>query len=77
MNNINMNEVFQRLVAIAGSENGGARGDTVLSCDMLHQEALYTVQAGLAGLLADVANACGPIATQRLEREFPRVFETR
>lgn len=72
-----LNNVFDRLVEIAATSNGGARGDIVLSCDMLHQEALYTLQERLAPLLADVANACGPDAVRRLEREFPYAFERR
>ena len=77
MKTVTMNDVFERLVAIAGATSGGTRGDTVLSCDMLHQGALYTLQEQLAILLADVANASGPDAVRRLEREFPHAFESR
>ena len=72
-----LSNVFARLVEIAATSNGGARGDTVLSCDMIHQDALYRMQEDLAALLADVANACGPDAARRLEREFPHAFERR
>ena len=72
-----MLDVFSRLVAIAGATNGGARGATLLSCDLIHQDALYTLQERLAALMSDVANACGPDAARRLEREFPHAFERR
>jgi hypothetical protein len=72
-----MIDVFQRLVAIADGTNGGARGGTVLACDMIHQEALYDLQEGLAALLADVANACGPIQARVLATHFPSVFQNR
>jgi len=74
---ITINDVFQRLVAIAAATNAGARGGTVVACDMLHQEALYDLQEGLAALLADVANACGPTQARALTTHFPRVFENR
>ena len=72
-----MLDVFNRLVAIAGATNGGARGGTVLDCDLIHQDALYTLQERLAVLMSDVANACGPDAAKRIEREFPHAFERR
>ena len=72
-----LNDVFTRLVAIADASNGGARGGTILACDMLHQDALYQLQEGLAALLADVANACGPTQARALTTHFPRVFENR
>lgn len=77
MRTIKMNDVFERLVAIAAIPNGGARGGNVLCSDLIDQNALYTVQEQLAVLLADVANANGAIATKRLEREFPSAFERR
>ncbi len=77
MRTIAMNEVFERLVAIAAASNGGARGGTVLCCDILHQDALYTLQERLAVLMSNVANACGPDAATRLEQEFPHAFERR
>ena len=72
-----LNNVFDRLVEIAGATNGGARGGTVLCCDLIDQDALYTIQEQLAVLLVDVANACGPGAASRLTREFPHAFERR
>ena len=72
-----VNDMFDRLVEIAATSNGGPRGDIVLSCDMIHQDALYRMQEDLAALLADVANTCGPDAVTRLEREFPFAFEHR
>jgi hypothetical protein len=77
MTTVTMNDVFERLVAIAGGTNGGARGANVLACDMIHQDELYTLQDGLAALLADVANACGPGQARRLKHEFPFAFEHR
>jgi hypothetical protein len=74
---VTINDVFQRLVAIADASNGGARGGTILVCDMLHQDALYSLQESLATLLADVANACGPIQARALATHFPGVFENR
>ena len=72
-----MNDVFQRLVAMADQTNGGARGANVLGCDILHQDALYRLQGDLVTLLADVANACGPIQARVLEQKFPFAFERR
>ena len=77
MKKMDINDVFARLVEIAGSTNGGSRGEMVLSCDLLHQEALYRTQGELACLLADVANACGPIQMKVLEKKFPFAFQTR
>ena len=77
MKTISMNNIFERLVAIAGATNGGARGGTVLCCDLIDQDALYALQERLAVLLAEVADACGPDAATRLEREFPHAFERR
>ena len=77
MKTITMNEVFERLVTIAAATNGGARGGTILCCDLIHQDALYSLQERLAVLMSDVANACGPDAARRLEREFPHAFERR
>ena len=74
---ITINDVFDRLVAIAAATNGGTRGGTILCCDMLHQDALYTLQERLAALLADVGNTCGPDVARRLEREFSHAFEHR
>jgi hypothetical protein len=70
-----VNDVFDRLVELAAMPNGGARGDIVLSCDMIHQDALYRMQEHLAALLADVAIACGPTQARRLQRRFPSVFQ--
>ena len=47
----------------------------VLTCDILHQDALYRLQADLVSLMADVANVAGPDASQRLLARFPTVFE--
>ena len=77
MKTISLNNIFERLVAIAGATNGGARGGTVLCCDLIDQDALYGLQERLAVLMSDVANACGPDAARRLEREFPHAFERR
>jgi hypothetical protein len=74
---VTINDVFKRLVAIADASNGGARGGTVLACDMLHQDALYQLQEELATLLADVANACGPNEVRVLQSRFPHLFESR
>ncbi len=74
MKTLTMNDVLTRLVEIASASNGGARGADVLSCDILHQDALYKLQSDLAHLLADVANACGPIQVRVLEQRFPNVF---
>ena len=70
-----MTDVFTRLVAMADATNGGARGANVLGCDILHQEALYRLQGDLVALMADVANACGPIQARVLAARFPTVFE--
>jgi hypothetical protein len=75
INAMTINDVFTRLVAIADASNGGARGANVLACDMLHQSALYELQEGLATLLADVANACGPNEARALQSRFPYLFE--
>jgi hypothetical protein len=77
MKPMQMTDVFARLVEIAGSTNGGSRGEVVLSCDLLHQDALYRTQGALASLLADVANACGPVQARVLEQKFPFAFERR
>ena len=77
MKTITVNNIFEQLVAIAEATNGGARGGTVLCCDLIDQDALYTLQERLAALMSDVANACGPDAARRLEREFPHAFERR
>lgn len=77
MTPMTMNDVFQRLVAIAGATNGGARGAIILNCDIVHQDALYSLQESLATLLADVANACGPVEARALAAHFPGVFERR
>ena len=77
MKPITINDVFQRLVAIAAATNAGARGGTVVACDMLHQDALYQLQEELATLLADVANACGPNEVRVLQSRFPHLFESR
>ena len=77
MTPMQMTDVFARLVEIAGSTNGGSRGEMVLSCDMLHQVALYRMQGELASLLADVANACGSDQTKVLETRFPFAFQRR
>jgi hypothetical protein len=77
MKKMDINDVFSRLVEIAGSTNGGSRGEVVLSCDLLHQDALYRHQGELASLLADVANACGPEQTNVLETRFPFAFQRR
>lgn len=77
MKKMDINDVFARLVEIAGSSNGGSRGEMVLGCDMLHQDALYRMQGELASLLADLANTCGPDATKTLQTRFPWVFEHR
>jgi hypothetical protein len=74
---VTINDVFTRLVTIAEASNGGARGANVLSCDMLHQNALYELQEGLATLLADVANACGSNEVRVLQSRFPYLFESR
>lgn len=70
-----MNDVLDRLAAMADATNGGARGATLLTCDILHQEALYQLQSDLVSLMADVANAAGPDAPKRLLVRFPTVFE--
>jgi hypothetical protein len=72
---LTMNDVLERLAAIAEATNGGARGATVLTCDILHQDALYRLQGNLVALMADVANAAGPVAARRLMGRFPTVFE--
>jgi hypothetical protein len=77
MKKMDINDVFNRLVEIAGSTNGGSRGEMVLSCDLLHQDALYRLQGELASLLADVANACGPEQAKVLETRFPFAFQRR
>ena len=77
MKQMDLNDVFDRLVEIAGSTNGGSRGEMLLSCDMLHQDALYQLQGELATLLADVANACGPVQMKVLETRFPFAFQRR
>ena len=77
MKKMDINDVFNRLVEIAGSTNGGSRGEMVLSCDLLHQDALYRLQGELASLLADVANASGPAAAKTLETRFPFAFSRR
>jgi hypothetical protein len=74
---ITVKDIFEQLVAIAGATNGGAGGSTLLSCDLIDQDALYTLQERLAVLLAEVADACGPDATKCLLREFPYAFERR
>jgi len=35
---LTMNDVFDRVVAIAEATDGGARGGTILNCDIVHQE---------------------------------------
>lgn len=74
MKTLSMDDVLERLVRIAAATNGGSRGDNVLSCDILHQEALYGLQHDLATLLADVANACGPVQGRVLVQKFPFAF---
>ena len=75
MKKLTMDDVLDRLVAMADQTNGGARGATVLTCDILHQEALYRLQGNLVMLMADLANACGPIQARVLAARFPTVFE--
>ncbi len=77
MTTVTMNDVFERLVAIAAATNGGPHGAKVLGCDLIDQDALYALQDGLAALLADVANTCGPRQASRLKHEFPFAFEHR
>ena len=77
MKQMDLNDVFDRLVEIAGSTNGGSRGEMLLSCDMLHQDALYRMQGELASLLADLANSCGADAAKTLETRFPFAFQRR
>jgi hypothetical protein len=77
MKTMDINDVFNRLVEIAGSTNGGSRGEMVISCDLLHQDALYRMQGELASLLADLANTCGPVQTKVLETRFPFAFQRR
>ena len=72
---VTMPDVLDRLIAIADATNGGARGATILSCDILHQDQLYRLQEDLATLLADVANACGRAHASKLQRRFPNVFQ--
>lgn len=77
MKQMQMTDVFNRLVEIAGATNGGCRGENVLGCDMVHEDALYRLQGELASLLSDVANACGPIQARVLEQKFPFAFTRR
>lgn len=65
-------DIFDRLVEIAGHTNGGARGGTFLTCDLMHQDALYELQDKTAQLLSDIANDIGEGLA--LAKRFPNAF---
>lgn len=68
-------DTFERLIDLAKIPAGGAAGRPVLSCDIVHQEALYDFQEKLSMLLFELAMSIGPLCCHRLAREFPVVFK--
>lgn len=51
-------------------------GGSILTSDLVHQEALYTFQEEMTAFLARLGNAT-PGGPDLLEKEFPQLFKAR
>ncbi len=69
-------QMLQRLTTIAKIGHRPGSKQPWTSADLVDQEALYTVQSEILGLLLDLAKGIGPDAEAKLVATFPWAYQS-
>lgn len=69
-------QIFQRLITIAAIEHRPASNQPWTAADLVDQEALYTIQSELLGLLLEVAKGIDEAAVAKIVKKFPWAFRS-